>query len=695
MNTYGSIMVVSYQKNTLKTIIEQLQEIKLDEYFNIEGLTVDELFHSKIRKDTLVLLSSKILLSMVQPYLPSDTPYIIAKRTINFSRIRSILEVPKETKVLLVSNMKEAAEETISIFRETGICLNFQPYYPGAEYDPKVKLAITPGESSFVPPSVKKTIDIGSRFIDISSIIEIFSHFKIPNFALNRLSARYIQSLVHLTEELSQEIFTTKLLRNSLEQIVNNIDDAILLFTNQGVINMINKKAVYLLNMQYKDMIGKDIHDVLPSSIIKAIQSIKNDDDTFKDIDGITYYMRRKNIVVDDDHFGTLVLFRKANEIQQIEYNFRNKNKRKNFAAHYTFQDMMSNNQTIIESIRIAKKLAKSDSTILILGETGTGKEILAQAIHNASLRAINPFVGVNFAALSESLLESELFGYEGGSFTGAKKDGRSGLFEQAHNGTIFLDEIGDASPSIQNRLLRVLQERQILRVGGEQIISVDLRVIAATNKNLDELIETGDFREDLFYRLNVLPIHLPPLRNRVDDIEWLSQIFIEEISKKLGRNRFTFSSASLEALQSYHWPGNIRELRNTIEYLAHVCENVVHREQLPFLMKHHFINIKEQNNRDYGEIINSFRERGFTDELVAMLKFLAETTITSSGRHQMMKYLNGRGFNLSEPQLRYRQKLLKIAGLIHVNRGRKGSVITRKGVDFLEYRNKEGRLNE
>ncbi|WP_077328775.1 sigma-54 interaction domain-containing protein [Virgibacillus siamensis] len=690
MNTYGSIIVVTNQKHTLKTIVEQLHEIKLNDYFDIQARTVDELFHSTIKKDSLVLLSSKILLQLVKPYFPEDTSYIIAKRMINFAKIRRMLEIPKGARVLLVSDMQEAAEETISVVKETGLDLNFHSYYPGAKLDQSIKIAITPGDAHLVPSSVEEVIDIGSRFVDISTIIEIFNHFNISEFELNRLSARYIQSLIHLTEELSQEIFTAKSLRNSLEQIVNNIDDAILLYSNDGIINMINQKAMHLLNRQGRDMIGKKVQAVIPSTFIQGIQSIEDNEDTFKDINGIAYYLRKKNIYVDNEMFGTLLMFRRTNEIRQIEYNYRNKIKGKNHVAQYTFRDMVSKNQTILESIKIAKKLANSDSTILILGETGTGKEILAQAIHNASLRSYCPFVGVNFASLSESLLESELFGYEGGSFTGAKKDGRSGLFEQAHKGTIFLDEIGDASPTIQNRLLRVLQERQILRVGGEQMISLDLRVIAATNKDLDTLIETGDFREDLFYRLNVLPIRLPPLRERLCDIEWLSDIFIERFSKKLRRKPFTFSQNAQEALKHYHWPGNIRELQNTIEYLAHICDETVYREQLPFFANSRFLNIEEQKDRDYNKLLDSFHERGFIDEIIAMLTFLSRKTVSSSGRHQLLVFLKENGFNLSEQQIRYRQELMRKEGLIYVSRGRKGSEITNMGRGLLEYvRNK------
>lgn len=675
-----SILVVGYRKNTLKTIIEQLREIRLHDYFDIQARTVDELFNSTIYHNTLVLVTSRIVLTMVKPYLSKNTPYIVAQRTINYAHIREILELPDDMKVLLVSNMKDAAEETILILKETGIRLDFQPFYPGTCYDPSVKVAITAGEVELTPASVEKVINIGSRFIDISSIIEIFIHFKMPNFAFNQLSARYIQSLIHVTSELNHEIFTTKMLRNSFEQIVNNIDDAVLLFTKEGLVDAINAKAVDTLNLNGQNTIGKPVNQIVSQSFMEAVESVENEFDIFKDIDRVTYYIRKKQISVDDLSFGTLVLFRKANEIQQIEYNYRNKTKRKNFVAKYTFDDMITENNTILESIRIAKRLAKSNSTILLLGETGTGKEILAQAIHNASPRAYYPFVGVNFAAFSETLLESELFGYEGGAFTGARKDGRSGLFEQAHNGSIFLDEIGDASQAIQNRLLRVLQEREILRVGGEQVISLDLRIIAATNKDLESMIEEGTFRRDLFYRLNVLPIRFPPLRERPEDIRLLTDIFIKEFTKKLNRRPFRFSSAALKALNDYPWPGNIRELRNTIEYLAHICSDIVFVEQLPFLSKQRLSHLTERKENDYEQIFSAFKKKGFTRELMAILAYL-DTADVPAGRHMILRNTE---LNLTEQQFRYRQKLLRDAELITVQRGRKGSEITEKGKDLL-----------
>ena len=215
----------------------------------------------------------------------------------------------------------------------------------------------------------------------------------------------------------------------------------------------------------------------------------------------------------------------------------------------------------------LAKKVAPSSSTVLILGESGTGKEVLAKYIHFCSKRQ-GPFVAINCAAIPEELLEAELFGYEKGAFTGAVKS-KPGKFEVAHKGTLFLDEIGDMSLKLQAKLLRVLQERQVERLGGNTPIKVDTRIIAATNKNLEEEVKNGNFREDLYFRLNVIPLHLPPLRERKEDISLLATFFLKKICKREGIEEKKFSKEALELLKNYHWPGNIRELENFVERLV------------------------------------------------------------------------------------------------------------------------------
>ncbi len=234
--------------------------------------------------------------------------------------------------------------------------------------------------------------------------------------------------------------------------------------------------------------------------------------------------------------------------------------------AVYSFDDFITANETMKETLEIAKSYASVDSSVLIIGETGTGKEIVAQSIHNHSRRAAGPFVAVNCAALPESLLESELFGYEYGAFTGARKNGKKGLFEQADKGTIFLDEIGEISLAMQARLLRVVQERVIMRVGGDVVIPVDVGIIAATHRNLPELIEKGLFRRDLYHRINILQLRLLPLAARKEDIPRLIESINSKMSNKLLRPRLKFDAEAINLLQQYEWPGNVRELESVIE---------------------------------------------------------------------------------------------------------------------------------
>jgi len=237
--------------------------------------------------------------------------------------------------------------------------------------------------------------------------------------------------------------------------------------------------------------------------------------------------------------------------------------------AIYTFDKIIGKSENFISIVKYAKKISDSTSTILITGESGTGKEIFAQAIHNGSGRRDRVFVAVNCGAIPPNLIEAELFGYEEGAFTGAKKGGNAGKFEMAHGGTIFLDEIGEMSLETQVRLLRVIEESVVSRVGSSKQIPVDVRIIAATNKNLKEEVKNGNFRKDLFYRLNVLPICLPSLRERKDDIPLLVDYYMNRISKKLNKKKFQINKILMSKFLEYEWPGNVRELQNVIEFIV------------------------------------------------------------------------------------------------------------------------------
>jgi DNA-binding NtrC family response regulator len=244
---------------------------------------------------------------------------------------------------------------------------------------------------------------------------------------------------------------------------------------------------------------------------------------------------------------------------------------RKKLTRQYSVHDVISKNAKMHEIMDLAREIASMPSTVLIQGESGTGKELIARAIHNSGDRASKPFVAVSCAALAETLLESELFGHERGAFTGATGQ-KQGKFEMAHGGTIFLDEIGDISPKLQVDLLRVLQDRAFYRVGGSQEVRVDVRVVAATHVNLQQAVAEGRFRDDLFYRLNVIEIRIPPLRDRREDIPLLAAHFLERISHELGRDVSEIGECALRVLMDYHWPGNVRELENAVERAVVTC---------------------------------------------------------------------------------------------------------------------------
>jgi len=284
---------------------------------------------------------------------------------------------------------------------------------------------------------------------------------------------------------------------------------------------------------------------------------------------------------------GAVVTFQSVNRVQELENRIRRKIFLKGHTSKYRFRDILGASPSLKQAIRMAEKYSRVDANVLITGETGTGKELFAHSIHAESPRAEGPFVAVNCAALPEPLLESELFGYAEGAFTGAMRGGKVGLFELAHRGTIFLDEIGELPLSFQAKLLRVLQEREIMRVGDDRVIPVDVRVIAATNLNLQRLTEEGKFRRDLLFRLDVLRVDVPPLRERREDIFFLLRYYLDIFAQKFAKGRVLLDPSIEEYLCGYSWPGNVRELVNLCERIAALYEGTpITREEMEGLMK-------------------------------------------------------------------------------------------------------------
>jgi len=374
-----------------------------------------------------------------------------------------------------------------------------------------------------------------------------------------------------LEAERVAEVRKKELEKNKrIKSIIDFAYEGIITVDQKGVIDTFNPQAVKIFEKEAYKIIGKNVNKMFPefdfSKIIKIGQKIEGKIWTVGDIKIVANIIP---IRINDETVRTVVTFQKVSQIQKTEQKIREKLYLKGNIAENTFNDIIGQSQIFKNLKEEAKNYAQIDSPVLLYGETGTGKELFAQAIHNYSPRRNKSFVAFNCAALPESLLESELFGYVGGAFTGAKKEGKMGLFEQAHEGTIFLDEIGEISQNIQARLLRVLQEHKVRRLGDDKVIPVDLRIITSTNKKLIQSVKENKFRDDLYYRINVLNLDIPPLRERKEDISLLVNFFIKKYGYKFKKIVEGISEEGMQMLGNYDWPGNIRQLENTIERLV------------------------------------------------------------------------------------------------------------------------------
>lgn len=351
------------------------------------------------------------------------------------------------------------------------------------------------------------------------------------------------------------------------KMILESIEEGIIAIDGHGIVTTFNLAASKLLGLDEQYATGKPITDIIQdTSMLEVLRTGQKNIGAIMDLGRYTIATSVRPIMVDSSIKGAVSTFRDITKIQQLEAKIRSAVIKTGHSAKRVFSDFVFKSPVMADLIGRAKKYAKAESTILIFGESGTGKEILAQAIHNESKRSREPFVAINCAALPDNLLESELFGYVAGSFTGARREGKKGLFEMAHGGTIFLDEISEMDLQVQSRILRVIQEKEVMRLGDDKVIPIDVRIIAATNKNLWQCVKKGGFRQDLFYRLNILNLNIPPLRERSGDIAPLLKDFLAHNSRKYHVAPSKPSKDDLAVLTKHNWPGNVRELQNVVE---------------------------------------------------------------------------------------------------------------------------------
>lgn len=387
------------------------------------------------------------------------------------------------------------------------------------------------------------------------------------------------QMLIH---EKNRQLTITN---SHMINIFQNMSDGVLLIDKQGVIKDINPEAKQIIGKSDRDLVGHSIQEILGKSVPSVEQTLKNNEG-YADVEvmvdtvnGRVHCLSSGMPILDDNNVLTdvVILVRPIEKVQKLVNRFAGTE------AHFQFEDIIGNCLLMKTTVQMASRAASGNVNILLEGESGTGKELFAQSIHNSSTRSKGPFVAINCGAIPRELIASELFGYVDGAFTGAKRGGRPGKFELSGGGTLFLDEIGDMPLEQQVALLRVLQDRKISRIGDDKIIPVDFRVICATNKNLSDEVEKGNFREDLFYRLNVVSINIPPLRDRLEDIPILFEHFLEII----GGDKIELDQDVVEYLQQYNWPGNVRELQNVAERFISTavnhCIDINHLKSLMF----------------------------------------------------------------------------------------------------------------
>lgn len=461
--------------------------------------------------------------------------------------------------------------------------------------------------------------------------------------------------LERMAELLASKLSETEQ-KNQLQGIVESMHEGLIAIDRDCVIKSCNYESEKLLGLKRSQMEGRQLCEIwdLNEAERVAISGIaikdkevifkKNKDHEKRFLCTIIPLNPRNEEDQDVSTHGVMILFQNISEVRERMYKMTVMEK------HTTFHDIIGESETMLRAKSRTLQVSSSDSTILITGESGTGKELFARAIHSESPRKKNPFIAINCGAIPDMLLESELFGYEKGAFTGADSRGKPGKFEIAHKGTIFLDEIGDLPLHLQVKLLHAIQNRRIDRVGGTSPIDIDVRIIAATNKNLEQMIAVQEFREDLYFRLNVIPIVIPPLRDREGDIELLLRYALKKFNKLLNKDIQDFTTDALQALINYGWPGNVRELENVVEYAVNMeMGTKILRENLPEKI------LKRQRNPN--------TKAGLKEKLDEYQRSIIEDCLNDTGRSTEDKIVAARRLGISESTLYRRIRELGIRG--------------------------------
>ena len=692
-----SLLIVSVDKNVnnfLRTIINNIIGGKVRVY----GQSLEEGIAKPLHTD-VVMTSGAFLLTRVREIYP-DKVLVAPKRLITGYNLEKVLMLPRATRVLVVNHPRSATEETIDSLKDLGIThLKYVPYWKGAKPDLSIiTTAISPGMAHLCPKEIQRLIDIGPRIISMHSFLELLLALDLNLDYIENFATYYNNFLMESSRKLASVLEQSEILRKYQEVIIDQFEDGLVSVNEAGKIDLVNKSLSRLVNKDINKIISISINDLLVNFIHRASLADESHGDS-RSSSIYEYYGKQvlvqKIPVANENKIRHIYTFREVARIQRLEKSVRIRLAQKGHITKYSFSDIWTVDKTINDLKEKARSFAATEKNMLITGESGTGKELFAHAIHRSSPRCDGPFVAVNFAGIPESLIESELFGYEPGAFTGAKKGGKTGLFEDAHGGTIFLDEIGDAPLSVQSRLLRVLQEKEIMRVGGSRITPLEVRILAGTNRDLHQGMAENRFRKDLFYRLSTLPLEIPPLREHPEDILYILNRHLEETYGLLKE----FSQRANACLRQYSWPGNVRELINVAEYLriSAQASSTVEVEHLPRGLVEVSVNREESPREapvDAAEtVLHDLQESSVPlASLSCLLAILRERRRLVSGRSSLMAEMLARSHFVTEGRMKRYLQILRGCDLVRIGRTKQGTVLTRKGEEFLDYLAGSGR---
>ncbi len=629
----------------------------------------------------LITLSS--LATIARKYLPDDVTITQIKRTFKKGCLDPLMSLPENTQVMLVNNASTSASDTISLLYEMGYMhIDFVPVFPGMKNMPPLRTAVTPAQVQFVPDHVEQVIDVGWRVIDISTLMSIITKLQIQSPYFDKKLKKYMQTIIPVSYGFHHLYHNTNQIKNELRVVLDVVDDGVLILSNDNTVLHCNSTLKEILCLNEGDTPQElDAFFNLPEDFLRYILDLNYADNRLIECPHIkkSLIVSKRPIHDDADIFADMYIIRDRSNLQKLEQDMRYEAKRMGHVAKYDFSDIIGTSHTILHCKDTAKKMSRIDAPVLITGESGTGKEMFAQSIHNNSQRKNSPFLGINCATLSTNLLESELFGYEEGAFTGAVKGGKKGLFEMADGGSLFLDEVGELPLNTQVKLLRVLQEKEIMRIGGTRIIPVDVRIIAATNQDLKTRATKKLFRHDLYYRLNVLHLNLPPLRKRIEDLPLL----VADIAKKHPVPEKPITPELLQMLLHASWQGNIRELKNCIDHMYYLGGSVLTPQDLPpdFANNHH-LNTPSIHSEDASD---AYAKQGpyfyglSEGENTLAYFILNALQLRPSGRRTLFQAALKSGYSTSEYRIRKIMKYLEEHQLIEQVPGIRGYQITGK----------------